>query len=98
MISMGKQVFLYCLDKSIIPTVFNAELYEKVQDFMKRHKDKGVFFKISDEKDLVIKFRENLELYFDGIIKGSEFKKSTGSKKIYGLMIDLKTMFMRGNC
>lgn len=82
MISMGKQVFLYFLDKPIIPSVFNAEQYEKVQDFMKRHKDKGVFFKISDEKDLVIKFRENLELYFDGIIKGSEFKKSTGSKEI----------------
>lgn len=37
----------------------------------------GIFFKISDEKDLVIKFRENLELYFDGIIKGSEFKRNS---------------------
>lgn len=82
MISMGKQVFLYFLDKPIIPSVFNPEQYEKVQDFMKRHKDKGIFFKVSDEKDLVIKFRENLELYFDGIVKGSEFKKSTGSKEI----------------
>ena len=82
MLSMGKQVFLYFLDKPVHLSKFYPEQYKKIQAFMDAHKNEGIFFNVSDERALVTKFRENLELYFDSIIRGTEFKKSSGKKEI----------------
>ena len=49
---------------------------------MEEHKNKGIYFTIQDERTLAKKFRENLELYFDSIIRGTEFKKSSVKKEI----------------
>ena len=82
MLSMGKQVFLYFLDKPVHLSKFYPEQYKKIQAFMDAHKNEGIFFNVPDERALVTKFRENLELYFDSIIRGTEFKKSSGKKEI----------------
>ena len=82
MLSMGKQVFLYFLDKPVHLSKFYPEQYKKIQAFMDAHKNEGIFFIVPDERALVTKFRENLELYFDSIIRGTEFKKSSGKKEI----------------
>lgn len=82
MLTMGKQVFLYFLDKPVCPSKINQEQYKKVQTFIKNYKNKGIFFIVPDEKTLTNKFRENLELYFDSIIRGAEFKKNSGKKEI----------------
>ena len=82
MIAMGKQVFLYFLDKPVCPSQINQEQYKKIQTFMNKHKNEGIFFSVPDEKTLANKFRENLELYFDSIIRGAEFKKNSGKKEI----------------
>lgn len=82
MLSMGKQVFLYFLDKPVQLSKFDPEQYKKIHAFMDTHKNEGIFFNVPDERALVTKFRENLELYFDSIIRGAEFKKSSGKKEI----------------
>lgn len=82
MLAMGKQVFLYFLDKPVCPSKINQEQYKKIQTFMNKHKNEGIFFNVPDEKTLANKFRENLELYFDSIIRGAEFKKNSGKKEI----------------
>ncbi len=82
MLAMGKQVFLYFLDKPVCPSKINQEQYKKIQTFMDNHKNEGIFFNVPDEKALTNKFRENLELYFDSIIRGAEFKKSSRKKEI----------------
>lgn len=82
MISMNKQVFLYFLDKPISPSKIDHTQYEKIKQFMEDHKNKGIYFTIQDERTLAKKFRENLELYFDSIIRGTEFKKSSVKKEI----------------
>lgn len=82
MLSMGKQVFLYFLDKPVHLSKIDPEQYKKIQAFMDAHKNEGIFFNVPDERALVTKFRENLELYFDSIIRGTEFKKSSGKKEI----------------
>lgn len=82
MLSMGKQVFLYFLDKPVYLSKIDPEQYKKIQAFMDAHKNEGIFFNVPDERALVTKFRENLELYFDSIIRGTEFKKSSGKKEI----------------
>lgn len=82
MLSMGKQVFLYFLDKPVQLSKFDPEQYKKIQAFMDTHKNEGIFFNVPDERALSTKFRENLELYFDSIIRGAEFKKSSGKKEI----------------
>lgn len=82
MLAMGKQVFLYFLDKPVCPSQINQEQYKKIQTFMNKHKNEGIFFSVPDEKTLANKFRENLELYFDSIIRGAEFKKNSGKKEI----------------
>lgn len=82
MLSMGKQVFLYFLDKPVNLSKIDPEQYKKIQAFMDTHKNEGIFFNVPDERALVTKFRENLELYFDSIIRGAEFKKSSDKKEI----------------
>ena len=82
MLSMGKQVFLYFLDKPLSPSKIDQEQYKKILLFKDKHKSEGIFFTIQDEKALVNKFRENLELYFDSITRGEEFKKSSSQKEI----------------
>ena len=82
MISMNKQVFLYFLDKPINPSKIDHTQYEKIEQFMDKYKNKGIYFIIQDEKTLAKKFRENLELYFDSIIRGMEFKKRSVKKEI----------------
>lgn len=82
MLAMGKQVFLYFLDKPVCPSKINQEQYKKIQTFINKHKNEGIFFNVPDEKALANKFRENLGLYFDSIIRGAEFKKNSGKKEI----------------
>lgn len=82
MLAMGKQVFLYFLDKPVCPSKINQKQYKKIETFMNKHKNEGIFFSVPDEKTLVNKFRENLELYFDSMIRGAEFKKNSGKKEI----------------
>lgn len=79
MLNNKKQVFLYFLDKPISPSEFDTKQYKKIQMFKDKHKNEGVFFNVPDESALVLKFRENLELYFDSIIRGKKFKNN-GSK------------------
>ncbi|RHT91225.1 response regulator [Clostridium sp. AM27-31LB] len=64
------------------PSKIDQEQYKKILLFKDKHKSEGIFFTIQDEKALVNKFRENLELYFDSITRGEEFKKSSSKKEI----------------
>ncbi|MCH5279183.1 MAG: response regulator [Christensenellaceae bacterium] len=82
MLSLKKQVFLYFLDKPIPPSKLDHAQYDKIIKFKEKHSNNGVFFTISNEKTLATKFRENMELYFDSIIRGSELKKSGGQKSV----------------
>lgn len=82
MIKMNKQVFIYFLDKPINPSKINQSQYKKIQEFMDKHKKDGIYFNVQDEVTLANKFRDNLELYFDSIIRGTEFKKKNGKKEI----------------
>lgn len=82
MLSKGKQVFLYFLDKPVNPSMFDQKQYDKIRQFMESHKSEGIFFKVPDEETLINKFKENLELYFESIIKGAEFKKISDNKEI----------------
>ncbi len=82
MLTMKKQVFLYFLDKPVHPSRFEPEEYKKIQAFMEKYKNKGIFFTVPDERALAAKFRENLERYFDSIVRGAKLKKSNGKKEI----------------
>ena len=53
MLMMGKQVFLYFFDKPVSPSKLNQEQYKKIQEFMHRYKNKGIFFIVQDERSLV---------------------------------------------
>ena len=82
MLSMKKQVFLYFLDKPVPPSKLDNEQYAKLQQFMERHKSDGIYFIVPDENALSTKLRENMELYFNSIIRGPEMKKSVGKKAV----------------
>lgn len=79
---MNKGVFLYFLDKPVSPSKIDLKQYEKIQAFRNKHKNDGIYFSVEDEKALARKFRENLELYFDSIIRGPELKKNGRRKEI----------------
>lgn len=82
MLSKGKQVFLYFLDKPVQPSKFDQIQYFKIQKFKEKYKNKGLFFTITEENALANQFREHLELYIDSVINGREFCKTKGGKLI----------------
>jgi CheY-like chemotaxis protein len=82
MLADGKQVFLYFLNKPLSPDGVDWKQYSKIQDFKEHHKNKGLFFNVSDEQALESDFREHLELYIDSKIHGSTFKKTKANKLI----------------
>ncbi len=82
MISSGKQVFLYFLDKPAKPSSIDLIQYEKIREFREKNKEKGLFFILENEASLQNAFREHLELYIDSIIHGKAFNSVKGSKMI----------------
>ncbi len=73
MISAGKQVFMYFLDKEVSLSEVNVEQYKKVQDFKEKYKDRGIYFVVKNEHELQQQFTNHLGLYFLQLIteKGS---------------------------
>ncbi len=64
MISAGKQVFLYFMDKPMPPSQLNSDEYKKVQKFKEKYKDRGIYWVVKDEQQLQQQFTTHLGLYF----------------------------------
>ena len=64
MLEQGKQVFMYFSDKKISPSQVNSAEYEKVQNFKKRYKNKGVYYSYSTKDEFAQKFFAHLSKYF----------------------------------
>lgn len=82
LLSQNKQVFLFFLNKPINPTKIDVKQYINVQNFKEKLKSDGIFFNVNDEFELAQHLRQNLELYFNGLINGPEFKKNDIAKKV----------------
>lgn len=63
MIESEKQVFLYFLEKPIFPSKISPD-YIRVQEFREQCKKKGIYFEVSDEKELLYNFFEDLIKFF----------------------------------
>lgn len=77
MLSAGKQVFMYFLDKEVSLSEINIEQYKKVQDFKDKYKDKGIYFVVKNEHELQQLFTNHLGLHFLPIITGKSDSKIT---------------------
>lgn len=64
-LSSGKQLFLYFLDKPIPPSNLNVKEYLKIKKFRERYKNRGIYKAVDSEEDLAKSFREDLERYFN---------------------------------
>lgn len=64
MISSGKQVFLYFLDKPIPPSMINSREQKRIQNFKTKYKGKGIYFIVKDENELESKVADHLIRYF----------------------------------
>lgn len=64
MISNGKQVFLYFLDKPVLPSMMNSSQYKKILNFRKKYHDKGIYFTVKDERELESRIEDGLIRYF----------------------------------
>lgn len=63
MIESKKQVFLYFLEKPILPSKISPD-YMRVREFREQCKKKGLYFEVSDEKELQYNFMEDLIKFF----------------------------------
>ena len=63
MIDSKKQVFLYFLEKPILPSKISPD-YIKVREFREQSKLRGLYFEVNDEKELLYNFYEDLINYF----------------------------------
>lgn len=82
MISEKKQVFLYFLDKPINPSRLDFNQYNKLNKFKEKYKSQGVYFTVENEETLALKFRENLELYFDSVVRGKKLRSEKKKREI----------------
>lgn len=64
MISSGKQVFLYFLDKPIPPSMINAREQKRIKNFKTKYKGKGIYFVVKDENELESRVADDLIRYF----------------------------------
>lgn len=64
MISKGKQVFLYFLDKPVPPSMSNSREYKKITNFKKKYRDQGIYFTVKDERELESRIEDGLTRYF----------------------------------
>lgn len=64
MISNGKQVFVYFLDKPISPSTLNSKEYKKIINFKKKYRDQGIYVTVKDEIELESCILDGLTHYF----------------------------------
>ena len=67
MMSAGKQVFVYFLEKAISPSMINIREIKKIEDFKKKYKNKGIYYAVENERELEIQIKDGLEHYFNTI-------------------------------
>ena len=63
----GKQVFLYFLDKLVLPSAIDPVEHAKIEAFKMKYQNQGVYSLCKSEASLTSKLREHLEMYFDHI-------------------------------
>lgn len=73
MISSGKQVFMYFIEKQVDPNTINFEQYLKVRDFKDKYisDSKGIYWPIKDNYDFKKQLTNHLSLHFLHIITKS---------------------------
>lgn len=64
MISNGKQVFVYFLDKPISPSTLNSKEYKKIINFKKKYCGQGIYVTVKDEIKLESDILDGLTHYF----------------------------------
>lgn len=64
MLKENKQVFLYFMEKPILPALFNPDEFAKIEDFRNRYKNRGIYKVVNSEETLANEFRDDLERYF----------------------------------
>ena len=64
MITNGKQVFLYFIERSVDPSTIDTEQLSKVRSFKEKYTDKGIYSVIKSEEELKAQFLNSLSLYF----------------------------------
>lgn len=84
MLQSGKQVFLYFLDKPILPMMLSDSKaiadYNKIQIFKNKYKDKGIYWNIKNENCLLRELKRHLPHYLnDNVIKQN--KQNENSKE-----------------
>jgi CheY-like chemotaxis protein len=82
MLSRGKQVFLYFLDKPVQPSKIDQSQYTKIQKFKDKQKNAGLCLTFPNENDLANAFREHLELGIDRIVQGKQSSETKEKKLI----------------
>lgn len=64
MLSSNKQVFMYFLDAPINPSSVDMKQYKKVQAFKEKYKDRGIYFIVKNEQELMQLFTNHLGMHF----------------------------------
>jgi len=64
LIKNGKQVFLYFCDAPVPPSNIEPEQYEKVNEFKKRYRNKGIYSQYTDLVQFKTDLQNHLTLYF----------------------------------
>lgn len=77
-----KQVFLYFLNKPILPTEIDPQQYMRLLSFKQNIHQQGFHREASDETDLGNQFYDHLKLYFDQLESVPKLKSSPHKKQI----------------
>lgn len=72
LIRMGKQVFVYFSDRSISPSEYNPKEIERVEEFKRKYKDKGVYWTYKHIDEFKKLLTNHVSLYFMKLVSKSE--------------------------
>ena len=89
MLEAGKQVFMYFSDKPLPPSEQDPDEYNRVKEFRKKYKERGMYFKYSSDEEFYRLFSAHLTKFFLSLEAVSEITTNRVSKlKLCGIGFD----------
>lgn len=89
MLEAGKQVFMYFSDKPLPPSKQDPDEYNRVKEFRKKYKERGMYFTYSSDEEFYRLFSAHLTKFFLSLEAVSEITANRVSKlKLCGIGID----------
>lgn len=92
MISSGKQVFMYFIERPVDPTAIDLKQLDKVRSFKEKYSEKGIYWSVKSNDEFRKMFLNHLTLYFLQLITEAQEVQVNNRTPQLNLLMNDKSM------